>query len=138
VGDLETLEAIARFGLLADDVEDRVDELGTLGVVALGPVISGTRLSKDEVIGAEDLAKGAGADGVHSSGLEIHEDGAGHVPAASGFVVVNVDAFELEVGVAMVGTGGVDTVFVGDNLPELGTNLVTTLTTLDVNDFAHL
>jgi hypothetical protein len=29
-------------------------------------------------------------------------------------------------------------VFVGDDLPELGTDLVTALTTLDVNDFSHL
>jgi hypothetical protein len=29
VGDLETLEAVTALGLAADDVEDRVDELGT-------------------------------------------------------------------------------------------------------------
>jgi hypothetical protein len=29
-------------------------------------------------------------------------------------------------------------VFVGDDLPELGTDLVTALTTLDVNDFSHV
>ncbi len=28
------------------------------------------------------------------------------------------------------------TVLVADNFPELGTNLITTLTSLDVNDFA--
>merc|ERR1712100_469871 len=37
VGDLETLEAIATFGFLADNVEDGVDELSTFGVVTLGP-----------------------------------------------------------------------------------------------------
>ena len=50
VGDLEALQAVAGFGLLADHVEDRVDELGALGVVALGPVVTGTRLSKDKVV----------------------------------------------------------------------------------------
>ena len=44
VRDLEALEAVAGLGLLADDVEDRVDELGALGVVALGPVVSGAFL----------------------------------------------------------------------------------------------
>jgi hypothetical protein len=29
-------------------------------------------------------------------------------------------------------------VLVGDDLPEFGTDLVTTLTTLDMNDFSHL
>jgi hypothetical protein len=33
---------------------------------------------------------------------------------------------------------GVDSVFVRNNLPELGTDLVTTLSSLDVNDFSHL
>ncbi|BAS85603.1 Os03g0661250, partial [Oryza sativa Japonica Group] len=52
---------IAFLGLLADDVEDGVDELGALGVVALGPVVAGAGLAEDEVVGAEDAADGAGA-----------------------------------------------------------------------------
>jgi hypothetical protein len=62
VGDLEALETVARLGLLADDVEDGVDELRTFGVVALRPIVTGARLSEDEVVGAEDLAERAGAD----------------------------------------------------------------------------
>ena len=38
-----------------------------------------------------------------------------------------VDAFELAVGVGMAGSSGVDAVLVGDDLSELGTNLITTL-----------
>lgn len=38
----------------------------------------------------------------------------------------------------MVGTSGVDSVFVRNDLPELSTDLVTALTTLNVNDFSHL
>ena len=37
----------------------------------------------------------------------------------------------------MVGAGGVDAVLIADNLPELGTNLVTALTSLDMNDLTH-
>ena len=37
----------------------------------------------------------------------------------------------------MVGTGGVNSVFVRDDFPELGTDLVTALTSLNVNDFSH-
>jgi hypothetical protein len=81
VGNLEVLKAVARLGLLADDVKDGVDEPGAVGVVALGPVVAGARLTEDEVVRAEDLAVGAGADGVHGTGLPVHEDGTGHVAA---------------------------------------------------------
>ena len=137
VGDLETLEAIATFGFLTDDIKDGVDELSTLGVVTLGPVVTGTSLSENEVVGSEELTERSGSDGVHGSGLEIHEDGSGNVSATSGLVVVDVDSLELEIGVTVVGTGGVNSVLVGDDLPELGTDLVTALTTLNVNDFSH-
>merc|ERR1711988_1646622 len=64
VGDLEALKAIATLSLLTDDIEDGVNELSTLGVVALGPVVTGTGLAEDEVVGAEELTEGAGTDGV--------------------------------------------------------------------------
>jgi hypothetical protein len=78
VGDLETLEAVATLGLAAHDIKDLVDQLGTLGVMTLCPVVTSTRLAKDEVVGAEQLAKGTGADGVHGTGLEVDKDGTGH------------------------------------------------------------
>merc|ERR1712093_744686 len=137
VGDLETLEAVAALSLLADDVEDGVDELSTFGVVALGPVVAGTGLAEDEVVGAEELTEGSSADGVHGAGLEIHEDGAGDVTATGSLVVVDVDALELQVGVAVVGAGGVNSVLVRDDFPELGADLVTALASLDVDDFTH-
>jgi len=37
----------------------------------------------------------------------------------SGFIVVYVDSLELEIGVTVVGAGGVYTVLVWDHLPEL-------------------
>ena len=84
MGDLEALEAVAALSLATDDIEDLVDQLSTLGVVTLGPVVSSTGLAEDEVIGAEELAKGTGTDGVHGTGLEIDEDGAGHILVAGG------------------------------------------------------
>ena len=79
MGELEALEAVAGLSLLADDVEDGVDELSTLSVVTLGPVVTGSGLAEDEVVRAEELAEGAGADGVHGAGLQIHEDSTGHI-----------------------------------------------------------
>ena len=137
VGDLETLEAIATFGFLSDNIKDGVDELSTFGVMTLGPVVTGTGLSEDEVVWSEELSEWSSSDGVHGSWLKIHEDGSWDVSSTSGFVVVDVDSLELEIGVTVVGTGRVNTVLVGDDLPEFGTDLVTALTTLDVNDFSH-
>ena len=37
----------------------------------------------------------------------------------------------------MVGAGGVDAVFVRDDFPEFGTDLVAALSCLYVNDFSH-
>jgi len=138
VGDLETLEAIATFGFLSDDIEDGVDKLGTFGVMTLGPVVTGTGLSEDEVVWSEELTEWSSSDGVHGSWFEIHEDGSWDVSSTSGLVVVDVDSLELEIRVTVVGTGWVNTVLVGDDFPEFGTDLVTALTTLDMNDFSHL
>jgi len=137
VGDVETLEAIATFGFLSDDIEDGVDKLGTFGVMTLGPVVTGTGLSEDEVVWSEELTEWSSSDGVHGSWFEIHEDGSWDVSSTSGLVVVDVDSLELEIRVTVVGTGRVNSVLVGDDLPEFGTDLVTALTTLDVNDFSH-
>ena len=138
VGDLETLEAVATFGFLSDDIEDGVDELGSLGVVTLGPVVTGTGLSEDEVVWSEELTEWSSSDGVHGSWLKIHEDGSWDVSSTGGLVVVDVDSLELEIRVTVVGTGWVNSVLVGDDLPELGTDLVTALSSLDVNDFSHV
>jgi len=137
VCELETLEAIASFGFLSDDIEDGINEFGTFGVVTLGPIVTGTGLSKDEVVWSEDLTEWARSDRVHGSWFKIDEDGSWNVLATSGFVEVNVDSFELKIRVSLVCPGGVNTVFIGDNFPELGTDLVTALTGLDVNDFSH-
>ena len=137
MGDLETLEAVAAFSFLAHDIEDGINKFSTLGVVALGPVVSGASLSENEVVGSEKLTERSSTDGVHGAGLKIHKDCAGYVTSASGLVEVNVDTFELEVGVAVVGTSWVNAVLVGNNFPELGTDLVTALAALDVNDFSH-
>jgi len=39
VGDLEPLETVGPLGFLSDDIEDLVDELGSFGVMTLGPVV---------------------------------------------------------------------------------------------------
>jgi uncharacterized Zn ribbon protein len=151
---LETLEAVARFGFLADNIEDRVNKLSTFSVVSLGPVITSTRLTKHKVVlwgksvnvrnarqkkekvtkcenpeegqntyRAEKLTEWSSTDRVHSSWFQVNQDSTGNVLSTGSFVVVDVDTLKLEVGVSVVGTSGVDTVFVRDDFPEFGTNL---------------
>ena len=138
VGDLETLEAITTFSFLSDDVEYWVNELSTFSVVTLSPIVTSSSLTKDEVVGSEELAEGTSTDRVHGSWLKIHEDGSGDIASSGGLVVVNVDSLELEIGVSVVCTCGVNTVLIRDDFPELSSDLVTTLSSLDVNDFSHL
>ncbi len=112
MGDLESLEAVTSFSFLSYNIKNGVDEFSSLSVVTLGPVVTGTGLSKDEVVWSEELSERSSSDRVHSSWFEIHENGSWHVSTASGFVVVNVDSLQLQIGVTMVGTGWVDTMLI--------------------------
>jgi hypothetical protein len=130
---LETLEAIAALGFFSDNIEDGVYEFGSLCVVTFSPVVTSSALTEDKVVGAEDLTERTGSNGVHGSGLEIDKDGTWDVFATSGFIVVHIDSLELKIAVSVVGTSWVNAMFVGDDFPELGTDLVTALTALDVD-----
>ncbi|GMT14308.1 hypothetical protein PFISCL1PPCAC_5605 [Pristionchus fissidentatus] len=102
MSELEALKAIASLSLLSDHIEDLIDELSAFSVVSLGPVVSGSTLSEDEVIGTEDLSVCRRANRVHSSGLEIDENCTGNVLSSVRLIVVNVDSLELEVRLSTV------------------------------------
>ncbi|CAN7065573.1 unnamed protein product [Brassica rapa subsp. trilocularis] len=53
------------------------------------------------------------------------------------FVEVDIDMFELEGRVADVLAGVVNVVLVADHFPELGSDLVSTLVAVDVEDLSH-
>ena len=93
----------------------------TLGVVSLGPVVPGPGLAEHEVVWPEDLTEGSGPDGVHGAGLQIYQDGPGHVLPAGGLIVVDVDPLQLELRGPSIGASGVDAVLIRDDLPELET-----------------
>lgn len=113
------LQAIAALGLLADDVEDRVDQFCALSVVTLGPVVASAGLAEDEVVGPEQLAERTRSHRIHGARLEIDEHSTRNVLATAGLVIINVDAFQLQLRLAVVGAIGLDAVLVGDDLPEL-------------------
>eukprot|EP00126_Sphaerothecum_destruens_P000258 Sdes_comp10306_c0_seq1m1941 len=137
VGELETLKAVAAFGLFSDNIQNRVNEFSSLGVMTFGPVVSGTGLSEHKVVWAKELTKGTSTDRVHGSWLKIHKDSSGNILSTSSLVIVDIDTFQLEVRVSVVSTSGVNSVLVGDDFPKLGTDLVTALTCLNVNNLTH-
>ncbi|KAK1083134.1 hypothetical protein LTR33_003454, partial [Friedmanniomyces endolithicus] len=51
VGDLETLQAVAALGLATHDIEDLVDELSALGVVAPGQLLPAPDCPKTKLSG---------------------------------------------------------------------------------------
>jgi len=138
VSKLEALETIARLCFLADNVKDGIDELSTFSIVTLRPIVTSTSLAEHEVIRSEKLAERTRTDGIHGTGLKVHKDSTGDVTTTSGFVEINVDAFELEIGISVVSTSRINAVLIGDDFPKLGADLVTALAGLDVDDFSHL
>ncbi len=109
VGHLETLEAVAGLSFLADNIEDGVNQLSTFGVVTLGPVVTSTGLTEDEVVWAEELTERTSADRVHGTWLKIHKDSARNIATTGGFVEVHVDSLQLKIGITVVGTSRIDT-----------------------------
>ena len=57
--------------------------------------------------------------------------------SSGGLIVVDVDPLQLKVGGAGVGAGGVDAVLVRDDLPELGSDLVTALASLHQEKYLY-
>jgi len=138
VRELEALKAFASLSLLADNVHHAVDESSTLGVMALGPAVGSTILTVDKVIRTINLAVGASAEGFKSARLKIKAHRTRDEPLAGGLVEVNIQTLaQLRVGSA-VDTVRANAVLVAHSLPKASTNLITTLSCLNMYDFTHL
>jgi hypothetical protein len=87
--------------------------------MSFSPVVSGTGLSEDKIVWSEDLSVWAGPNRIHGSRFEINENSSWNILPTRGFVVVDINTFQLEVGVSMISSRGVDSVLVGNDLPEL-------------------
>ena len=116
VGQLESLKTVTALSFLPDYVKNRVDELSSLGVVSLGPVVSSSRLSEDEVVGSVDLTERSRSDRVHGAGLQINKDSTGDIFSSGSLVVVDIDPLQLEIRVSVVGSGGVNSMLIRDDL----------------------
>ena len=102
--------------------------------MVLGPVVARTRVLVYEAVRAEELAERRRVHSADHTGLEIEVHYAGHVLAALGHVVENVDAAELRVVVAAVLAAAADVVLVAHHLPKPSAHLVTALARLNENN----
>jgi len=73
VEDKEALETSAVVSELTDTVEAEVDNLLTNGVVTTGEVVGSILLTRDQLLGVEQLTVGAGTNLIDDGGLEIDE-----------------------------------------------------------------
>jgi hypothetical protein len=105
--------------------------------MSFSPIVTSSSLSENKVIRSEELTEWSSSDGVHRTRIEIQKNSSWDESTTSGFVIINIDSFELKIGVSVISTGWVDTVFVRDDFPEFSTDLVTALTSLDVYEFSH-
>jgi len=137
MGDLESLKAVATFSFLSNYIKNWIDEFSTFCVVTFGPVVTSTWLTEDEVVWSEELTEWSSSDWVHCTWFKVHKDGSWNVSSSCSFVVVNVDSFQLKIWVSVISTSWVNTVFIWNDFPELSTDLVSALSSLDMYDFSH-
>ena len=62
------------------------------------------------------------SDRVHGSWLEIYKDGSGDIFATCGLVVVDIDPLQLKIRVSVVGSSGVNTMLIRDDLQKFRVN----------------
>lgn len=85
------------------------------------PVVTRTTLTKDEVVGTEEIAQRTRSNRVHGSRFEVDQDRTRNVLVCTNFVVVDIDTFKLKVVGTLVQSIAINAVFVRDDLPEFGT-----------------
>ena len=134
---LETLEAITSFSFFSNNIKHRINKFSTFSIMSFCPIVTSSSLSKNKVIWSEKLTKWSSSNGIHCSWFEIHKNSSWNKSTTGSFIIVNIDSFELKIRISMISTCRVDSMFIRDDFPEFGTDLVTTLTSLDMNKFSH-
>ena len=137
MGNLKALKAVTALGFFSSDIEDRIDEFSSLCIMTFSPVVSCSSLSKYKIIWSKKLSKGPSSNRIHSSWFQIHEHSSGDISASSSLVKVNVNSFQLEIRLTMIWSCWINTMFIWNDFPKLGTNLVAALTSLDMYNLSH-
>ena len=139
VEDEETLEASALVSELSDSVEAEIDDLLTDGVVTTGEVVSGVFLSGDKLLGVEKLSVGSGSDLIDNGGFKIEEHASGDVLAGTSLGEEGVESIVATADSLIGGhlTVRLDSVLEAEEFPAGVTDLDTSLSDVDRNDFSH-
>jgi len=136
----ETLETSALISELSDSVEAEINDFLTNGVVTSGEVVGGIFLTRDELLWMEELSVGSGSDLINDGWLEIKEHGSWDVLASTSLGEEGVEGIVTTTN-GFVGwhlTIWLNTVLEAEELPAGVTDLDTSLTDVDGNDFSHL
>lgn len=80
-------------------------------------------LTEDEAVGFEELPVRPRPHAVHGAGLQIHQHGTRHVLPLVAFIVIDVDALQLQLHQVLIGTSvlsrWLDAMLIADDFPEL-------------------
>lgn len=117
--------------------KNRVNELDALKIMALGLVITSTRLAKNEFIGPKDMANGSKPNTTHGAKLQIHEHHLGHISSPVCFIVVHIDPLQLKIPTSIIPSSWINPMVITNDLPKLGSDLVFAPSCLYVQDLIH-
>lgn len=110
------LKTIASFGFLSNYIQYRINQFGTFGIMAFGPIVAGSRLAKYKIIRSIQLTVKTRSHRVHCAGLQIDQYRTWYIFATTRLIVIHVDAFQLQFGIAIIGAGCIDGMFIWDYL----------------------
>ena len=102
------------------------------------PVISCTTGTENKVIRTEKVSISSSLNSVNHTRFQIDKNRTRNITTSISFCEVNGNALEFVGALTNVLTGSVDRVFTTQSLPETGTNLVTTLPSLNADNFPHV
>ncbi|KYN30110.1 hypothetical protein ALC57_00442 [Trachymyrmex cornetzi] len=119
VRELKSLQAVTVFGFLPHYIEYRIHQFSTLSVVTLGPVVASSRLAKHKVVWSEYLSEGPRSHRVHRAGFEIYQNCTWYIFWTRGFIVINIDPFQLKIRISVIGARRIDAMLIRNYLPKL-------------------
>jgi hypothetical protein len=140
VEDEETLETSALISKLSDSVEAEIDDFLTNGVVTSGEVVGGIFLTGDELFWMEQLSVGTSSNFIDNGWFEIEEDSSWDVLTGTGFGEEGVESI-ITTTDGLIGwhlTIWLNTVFKAEEFPAGVTNLDTSLTDVNRDNFSHV
>jgi len=140
IEDHETLETSTVISELSDSVQAKVDDFLTNGVVTSGEVVGGIFLTGDQLFGVEELSVSTSSNFIDDGRFQIEEDGSGDMLAGTSFGEEGVESIITTTDGLVRGHLAIrlDTVFQAEEFPTGVTDLDTTLTDVNRDNFSHV